>query len=135
MQQLLYVSVARTRLNPQAVMQLVSSSRRRNGLHGITGTLVSSRYHFFQLLEGEGADIETIFGAIRQDPRHRAVLQLGRRHTLTRLLPDEHMGYSWADRDDRNAHLGAAVTNMVRAIADDDLRVALSRFARIEQLA
>lgn len=135
MQQLLYVSVAKQRLNPQAVMQLVSRARRRNCLHGITGTLVSSRYHFFQLLEGEGADIDAIFGAIRQDPRHRAVLQLGRRFVSARLLPDEDMSYCWADRDDRNARLGAAVGNMVEAIADTDLRTAIGRFARAEQLA
>ena len=135
MQQLLYVSVARTRLNPQAVMQLVSRARWRNCLHGITGTLVSSRYHFFQLLEGEKADIDAIFGAIRQDPRHRAVLQLGRRHIASRLLPGEDMAYCWTDRDDRDALLGAAVGNMVKAIKDKSVRAAIERFARAEQLA
>lgn len=135
MQQLLYVSVVHHVLNPQAVMQLVSRARCRNRHCGITGTLVSGAQHFFQLLEGDEAALDKVYGDIRHDPRHRAVLQLGRRDVDERLMPGEDMAYAWTDDDIEKSPLDVAVSRLLGAVENQRVGDALRLFARPDLLA
>lgn len=134
MQQLLYISVAHKPLRQQAIMHLVAHARVRNRRNGITGTLIGSRRHFIQLLEGTQANLDKIYASVCHDSRHHAVLQLGRRDTKRRLLPDEDMGFDWSDGWPSDDRLSSAVTSMLGAIKNDAARRFLIRFASPELL-
>lgn len=134
MQQLLYVSVARNALESQAILGLVAHARLRNRRSGVTGTLIGSRRHFVQLLEGTRTDLEKIYGAVRADARHRAVLQLGRREAKERLLPGEDMGFDWCDSEAGEASLSAVIPRLLEAIEDERVRGSIARFARADLL-
>jgi hypothetical protein len=71
---------------------IVSTARRRNREHDITGFLMfdSSRYH--QILEGESAAVDQLYGLIQRDPRHTNVETLARADIFSRDFPDWSMG-------------------------------------------
>jgi hypothetical protein len=71
---------------------IVSTARRRNKEHDITGFLMfdSSRYH--QILEGEADAVDRLYGLISRDPRHKNVETLARADITTRGFPDWSMG-------------------------------------------
>ena len=70
---IVYLSRARPGLDQSAVEELVQSARIKNRSLGITGALLFERGHFFQVLEGPKASIQSVFRAIQNDDRHTDV--------------------------------------------------------------
>jgi hypothetical protein len=68
------------------IEEILTSARRNNGKHGVTGALLFSDGCFAQVLEGARGDIEEIFETIQCDPRHKDV-------TIMHLHPIEQRGF------------------------------------------
>ncbi len=67
---LAYVSQATAPLSDAQLKLLLDVARARNKTLSITGALAYSNGWFFQVLEGEEADVKTVFASISQDSRH-----------------------------------------------------------------
>ena len=95
---LIYASRAR----PNAVQDLdgiLDWSRSYNPRVGITGVLCLLDDTYMQYLEGEEADVATLFASIRQDTRHRDPTILDRRAIAQRAYPTWSMAaLEWDDR-------------------------------------
>jgi hypothetical protein len=93
---LLYVS--RSLLQPsQAAMEverIVETSRLRNGRLGVTGVLIATNAGFAQVLEGDAASIDQIFGSIRRDTRHEDVAVLAYEDIVRRRFEEWSLAYS-----------------------------------------
>lgn len=70
MRQIFYHSRAAERVDVGSIM---ASSKRNNGMDGITGLLVFDGQTFLQVLEGPRDSVSAAFDRIQADPRHRDV--------------------------------------------------------------
>jgi hypothetical protein len=52
------------------IAQILTTARRNNAAHGVTGALLFSDGCFAQVLEGPRGDVEGVFEAIQCDQRH-----------------------------------------------------------------
>jgi hypothetical protein len=80
-------------LNLQPVGELkniLGVAKARNAEAGVTGALLFNEERFVQILEGEKAEVEAIFGSIKRDRRHSAVTVLA-----TQEKPIRHFG-AWS---------------------------------------
>jgi hypothetical protein len=57
----------------QVLGEILQIARVNNAAKGITGALMLYDHWFAQVLEGDEAEIQKLFAAIRSDPRHRSV--------------------------------------------------------------
>ncbi|MFM9977602.1 MAG: BLUF domain-containing protein [Sphingomonadaceae bacterium] len=73
---------------------ILVQARRNNARDGVTGCLIARADLYLQMLEGEAAAIETLYGKIVADDRHLQAERLWSGTAQTRLFPD------WAMRDD-----------------------------------
>lgn len=67
---LVYISAASHAMSDDDLLQLLEQSRRRNIRQNITGMLLYKDGFFMQVLEGEAADVDDIYGAILRDERN-----------------------------------------------------------------
>jgi hypothetical protein len=73
-----------------SVARILAQSRVNNAKRGLVGALYFGDGCFFQCLEGRTADVERLYAALLQDPRHTDLKVLVRR-------PIERTGFStWA---------------------------------------
>lgn len=73
-----------------SVARILSQSRVNNAKRGLVGALYFGDGCFFQCLEGRTADVDRLYAALLQDPRHTDLKVLVRR-------PIERTGFStWA---------------------------------------
>lgn len=92
MKRIRYVSQFSTPMTHDELEDLAEVSARNNHVLGITGILVASGELFYQLIEGPDDAVDSVFGAILTDDRHRNVLTLSAEQgELTRLCPDWNM--------------------------------------------
>lgn len=93
---LLYVS--RSLLNPDnfsmEVDRIVATSRARNLRLRVTGGLIATIDGFAQILEGETASIDEIFGYIFRDVRHTDVTVHSYHHITRRRFEQWSLAYS-----------------------------------------
>jgi hypothetical protein len=73
---------------------ILTFSRARNGVVGVTGALISSFYTFAQLIEGPDSSIEVLMASINRDGRHRDVKVISVKNTTRRIFPNWSMAYS-----------------------------------------
>jgi hypothetical protein len=93
---LLYVSDSRLTF-PAAhaeVHRIIESSQARNATLGVTGTLVATRRHFAQILEGSQAAIDHLMERINADSRHASTQILQYADIGQRRFPHWTMAYS-----------------------------------------
>ena len=55
------------------ITELVNQAAQKNKIKGITGCLLASDSEFFQVLEGDRAEVMDLFNKIRNDSRHFGV--------------------------------------------------------------
>ncbi|RYE04148.1 MAG: BLUF domain-containing protein [Sphingomonadales bacterium] len=118
---LIYVS--RERIPPPsdeaAIAEIVTVSRARNATLGVTGTLVSTRDYFAQILEGPSEAIDALMDSIHRDLRHDHV-------TVLRIWPiaqRSFAGWSMAYSGTSNylaRHIGPLLDG---GVAPDDVRI------------
>ena len=88
-----YVSAATKPFTQPELRDLLSKSRMRNRSVGITGLLLYHKQSFFQVLEGEEADVTSLFASIERDKRHNRVLLLSKKNTDKRNFGAWSMGF------------------------------------------
>lgn len=73
------------------IADILAVSARNNRRDGVTGALVYSDGRFFQVIEGEAADLQRLMGRLRQDPR-QADIEIVLQHAVDhRLFEDWSM--------------------------------------------
>lgn len=96
---LTYLSTATVAFDDAALLELLDRSRRNNRAAGLTGMLLHADGHFIQTLEGEPEEVDTTFGRIEADPRHRDVIIALREETPDRVFPEWSMGFDEITED------------------------------------
>lgn len=90
--QLIYVSKCNSTISKIELEAILKQSRHSNEIYEITGMLVYDRGHFFQVLEGEYNQVETLFSKIQEDKRHSRVNRIRSDFIVDRFFPDWKMG-------------------------------------------
>jgi hypothetical protein len=71
---------------------IVSTARKRNAEHKVTGFLMFDRARYHQILEGDAGAVDKLYARIVEDSRHRNVELLSRDEIPKRNFPDWSMG-------------------------------------------
>lgn len=71
LQQLIYTSSAVKDFTETQLSFLLLNARKNNQMLGVTGILLYDAGAFLQVLEGDGATVQTLYERIERDPRHR----------------------------------------------------------------
>ena len=93
MSAILYRSEATTIEGGSEELSILDISRRNNAARDITGFLYREDDVFYQWLEGPAQAVADTFAAIRADPRHKRVEELGRYPISERSFPSWSMGH------------------------------------------
>lgn len=94
MKNIVYVSNAVMLLDNAELLNILTTARKNNAKRGVTGVLLYSDRIFIQLLEGDDADVDHIFGEIEKDARHKNMITLIDEEIHTKDFPDWSMGFS-----------------------------------------
>ena len=92
-----YVSAATKPFSRADLRKLLSKARTHNHSVGITGLLLYHNRSFFQILEGEEAEVDTLFRKIERDDRHNLVMLISKKNWEGRNFGDWSMGFVDAD--------------------------------------
>ena len=130
-EQLIYISTARSIvLSAAEIQDILEASRHNNARDGLTGLLIVGDRRFLQVLEGDGAALERAYARIKADPRHFAMVELGRKSISQREFGDWAMGYESGGED-----LRSTVSVLTNRVADPSLKAQLQSFADIHTRA
>jgi hypothetical protein len=77
-----------------ALLDIVSVSRQRNKLLGVTGCLMSARSRFAQMIEGPPDSVGDIRSSIAADHRHTEVITLNARQVRKRRFSGWSLSYA-----------------------------------------
>lgn len=90
----IYVSRATSSFDAPSLRDLLTRSRLRNGVAGVSGMLLYDRGSFFQVLEGEPSAVQQVLDRIRADSRHEGVVVLVDEPITTRGFAAWTMGFA-----------------------------------------
>lgn len=116
--QLTYISSRHPDLAPTEVERILSAARLNNRRSGVTGFLLFNGHRFLQHLEGPEAAVMETFERIRRDPRHRALVELGRKEAESRAFSNWAMAFERIDSvlPERRQPLAAQVETMLAGV-------------------
>ena len=87
-----YCSRATAVVDDAEVARIITTARRCNPEHGITGMLVFGSGIFFQWLEGPRDNVTALMSLLRTDRRHESIILLSETEEVReRLFPDWDM--------------------------------------------
>lgn len=89
--QLVYRSRASLKITSDIVGDILTTARRNNMRHAITGLLLYGEGVFMQVIEGAPDSVDEVYGRIRQDWRHNDVRDLYTGYADSRAYPDWQM--------------------------------------------
>ena len=97
--ELVYISEASHPFSLSELQDLLTQARLKNASLDITGLLLYSEesQRFIQVLEGDEYEVNRIYDAIVDDPRHTNVRLLGSNKITRRDFSDWRMGFSLID--------------------------------------
>lgn len=92
---LLYLSQSRISdsVVQDSVQQIIAAAEIRNRKLGVTGAVLFTNRHFAQVIEGERAAIDTLWGDISRDIRHEALIVVERKDIIERRFGDWSMAF------------------------------------------
>jgi hypothetical protein len=96
---LIYLSTAVNLLTDTELIGLLNTAREKNKKYNITGVLLYSEGTFIQVLEGMPGDVDAVFKSIKDDRRHKNIIQLINEPLAKRNFPDWSMGFSSLNAD------------------------------------
>ncbi len=76
MKALCYISNFDDNLKKYDIDDLIQFVNLKNKQEGITGVLLIRNKYFFQILEGEEAQIDRLYSKIKKDTRHQGLLKI-----------------------------------------------------------
>jgi len=91
---LVYTSHPRTQMSKDTLEEIAALSRKKNSQKNITGMLLGIENRYLQYLEGKEEEVITLFGRIKQDPRHYEVNKWIQGNTDKRIFSQWSMA-SW----------------------------------------
>ena len=91
--QLTYISTRHPQMADSEIERILAASRRNNPRNEITGFLLFNGRRFLQHIEGPTAKVEATFARIGLDPRHRALVVLGRKENQPRVFGEWAMAF------------------------------------------
>jgi len=103
MYRLVYVSEAVSDLDDVAIQAILDTSQSNNHERYITGFLAHNGRGFMQALEGEEAEVLSLFDRILTDNRHKGVVQLSGEQIEVRAFPNWDMNYFRTDDPEHGA--------------------------------
>ncbi len=127
---LLYISTARSILSAAELEGVLRTSRRNNQAADVSGLLIVGGRRYLQALEGPEAAVMTTFERIRADPRHFAVVVLGKTEIEQRLFAKWAMGFQPGGAVGAAPSIAVEVANLIEPIADPNVRAYFEQFAR-----
>ncbi|MBF0257014.1 MAG: BLUF domain-containing protein [Gammaproteobacteria bacterium] len=96
---LVYVSTSTRPIVESELIHILEVARKRNSRQAVTGILLYSGGRFFQVLEGEEADVMDIYHDIAGNPKHRAPIILTQEEISERAFGDWSMAYRHVDSE------------------------------------
>lgn len=96
---LAYESQASVPLTAPDLLDLLTRSRAKNAVLGVTGILLYRQGTFLQVLEGSRAEVDELYATIAGDPRHHGVSTVLAEDRRARRFPDWTMGFADVDGD------------------------------------
>ena len=94
-----YVSTAKTLLNDQELVALLTSARKSNDELGVTGVLLYHDGSFLQYFEGPHASVDQVYNKVRHSSMHHGLLELMREPIATRRFGSWSMGFTQVPKD------------------------------------
>jgi len=76
MKTICYISNFARDLRKDTIIELIDSIKKNNSNNNITGLLILKNRYFFQILEGDSEQIDSLFNKIKVDPRHKTIITL-----------------------------------------------------------
>ena len=95
--QLTYISTRSQEIEVSEVDRILSISRLNNRRASVTGFLLYNGRRFLQHLEGPSEAVEETYERISRDPRHHALVLLGRRDVEERVFARWSMAFQRVD--------------------------------------
>jgi hypothetical protein len=99
---IIYTSIANSKFENKDLIHLLEQSRRNNEKLDITGVLLYDGNVFFQVLEGEEANISEIYNRICNDNRSRSIKLISKRRINARRFPNWTMGFKKVTKKELN---------------------------------
>jgi hypothetical protein len=99
MKNIVYMSTSVTLPDDDQLIEILTSARKNNLKHNVSGVLLYSEGVFIQVLEGNEADVDLIFAKIQADTRHKNIMPLIDAPIQQRDFADWTMGFATADAD------------------------------------
>jgi Sensors of blue-light using FAD len=91
---IIYCSAASADFDEACIGSILEQSRANNYARGITGMLLYVQRCFFQVLEGDLAAINAVYGTIQLDPRHYRITRIIAESIVQRSFGEWTMGFS-----------------------------------------
>ena len=92
--QLIYSSSASKKMLKSDLYIILRQARKNNELNGVTGLLIYTDKHFFQVLEGPKKVVSQLFEKISNDKRHYDIQILGESDIDFCAFPNWKMAYA-----------------------------------------
>ncbi len=93
MYRIMYMSTATKDFEGVELEKLLINAKKSNELINVTGLLVVKGRTFLQCLEGSKADVLSVYSRIKDDPRHKDIIELVEEDAHQRYFPDWAMGF------------------------------------------
>ena len=128
MLQVTYISTARSMYPTSTeIQEILASCRKNNVRNGLSGLLIVAGRRFLQVLEGPASACEASYDRIKTDPRHFALVELGRKKIEQPSFPQWAMGFEEPGSHD----LLQQVELLTGKLEDPYLREHLLSFAQL----
>lgn len=102
----IYISSATPEFREYEIAELLKQARSANAKRGLTGMLLYIGGSFFQVLEGEAENVDSVYAAISRDKRHMRVTLIIREPIAEREFTEWTMGFSAVDPQEARKLLG-----------------------------
>nr|WP_314445071.1 BLUF domain-containing protein [uncultured Sphingomonas sp.] len=131
MQRIIYISTCRTDPTREMVDDILRASHRNNRRDDLTGLLVVGGRRFLQVLEGSREALDGAYERIKADPRHFALVELGRKPVPERAFKGWDMGCELLDGDS----FATFVDELTGRVDDADIRAQFRTFVELHRKA
>jgi hypothetical protein len=113
--QLIYSSSPSKKVLKSHLYIILRQARKNNKINGVTGLLIYSGRHFFQILEGEKKVVSELFQRISSDKRHSGIQILCENDVDFRSFPSWEMAYATPSAKELATWSGLQSTTTVEA--------------------
>lgn len=90
---LIYASTVADTFKPTDIECILTTARKKNKQHGLTGMLCFNSRYFLQCLEGSRSSVNECFSLIQNDTRHHSIMLLSYTEITERAFSSWEMGY------------------------------------------